>query len=171
MLTQDDFIQQLSEAPDLRGFFDLTTAQFTLDIERLVQRVFRKADFALKSVVDSLFEHQGPLADLSVRLKLLLGLGVLSAPVFEDINLILHFQQNELDELRFTSPQLIELAQQLHHLDLTPFNALRKNKPSLENKDSINEQIYHHRLDKVMRSSLILAVVAISEKLNVESPL
>ena len=168
------FIQKLSVVPTLKGFFALSVNQFAQNIERLIQRVFRKTDFALKSVVDSLFEHQGPLAELTVRLKLLLGLGVISAPVFEDISLFIEVKQqlsDEVDELPFSHPAIVQFARDLHHIDLSPVSELLKFASSVENKDSMLYQMQQIRLERVMRSSLILAITEINEKLNVESPL
>lgn len=174
MTNQDNFIEQLSEVPSLRGFFALSVNQFAESIELLIQRVFRKADFALKSVVDSLFEHQGPLAELPVRLKLLLGLGVVSAEVFQDITLFLELKQqlsDKAEELPFSHPLVIKFAQDLHHIDLSPATELLKASRNPDYQDSIILQMQQARLERVMRSSLIIAVTDINEKLNVDSPL
>ena len=174
MTNQDNFIERLSEVSSLRGFFALSVNQFSQSIDQLIQRVFRKKDFALKSVVDSLFEYQGPLAELTVRLKLLLGLGVISAEIFEDISLFLEIKQHlsdEVEELPFSHPAIIRFAQDLHHIDLKPAAELLKFSSAGGNKDSMILQMQQARLERVMRSSLILAVTEINERLNVESPL
>lgn len=174
MHNHDHFIEQLSEIATLRGFLALSTTQLNQQVERLIQRVFRKTDFALKSVVDSLFEHQGPLAELNVRLKLLLGLGVISAPLYEDINAFIEFKlalSDEIEEPTFASHFTIEFAQKLHFADLTHLNELRKQKPISPNRDSMLLQMQQLRLERVMRSSLILALTKMVEQLDVESPL
>ncbi len=172
-MTVDNFIEQLSEVPSLRGFFALSVNQFVTEVDKLIQRVFRKNDFALKSVVDSLFEHQGPLAEMSVRLKLLLGLGVISPQVFEDISLFIELKQqlsDEVDEYPFSHPAIVKFAQDLHHADLSQVTQLLK-QPLAENSDSVLVQIQQSRLDRVIRSSLILAIMSICEALGVDSPL
>ncbi|WP_018652126.1 MltR family transcriptional regulator [Actinobacillus capsulatus] len=170
----DNFIEQLSEVSSLRGFLALATNQFARNVDRLIQRVFRKGDFALKSVVDSLFEYQGPLAELPVRLKLLLGLGVVSAEVFEDITLFIELKQylsDEVEELPFSHPAIVQFAKDLHHIDFAPAAEMLKHQVAGENKDSMLFQMQQIRLERIMRSSLILAITEINEKLNVESPL
>lgn len=169
-----DYIDKLSEEPTLLGFFTLANQLFAEDVEQLIERVFRKTDFALKSVVDSLFEHQGPLADLSVRLKVLLGLGVISPKVFEDISLFLEVKRHlkdEEEEFAFSHPAVIQFAKDLHHIDFLPINELLNAKMPQRNKDSMLFQMQQMRLEKIIRSSLILAVTEIDEQLNVESPL
>lgn len=175
MPSTDNFIEQLNDVPSLRGFMALSCQQLAKRIEQLIERVFRKADFALKSVVDSLFEHQGPLAELPVRLKVLLGLGVLSAESFQDISQFLKFKQllsDEVEELPFTHPSVLAFAKSLHHLDFSPLAQLQKAVSQSEKlADSLLLQMQQKRLEKAVRSSLILALSELYEKLNVESPL
>ncbi|EXI61240.1 MltR family transcriptional regulator [Mannheimia granulomatis] len=169
-----DYIDKLNEEPTLRGFLTLANQLFSSQVEQLIERVFRKTDFALKSVVDSLFEHQGPLAELSVRLKVLLGLGVISPKVFEDISLFLEVKQHlyeEEEEFSFSHPAVVQFVKDLHHIDFFPINELLKGKSSQGNKDSMLFQMQQMRLEKMIRSSLILAITEIDEQLNVESPL
>ncbi|WP_165889933.1 MltR family transcriptional regulator [Mannheimia granulomatis] len=169
-----DYIDKLNEEPTLRGFLTLATQLFSNQVEQLIERVFRKTDFALKSVVDSLFEHQGPLAELSVRLKVLLGLGVISPKVFEDISLFLEVKQHlyeEEEEFSFSHPAVVQFVKDLHHIDFFPINELLKGKSSQGNKGSMLFQMQQMRLEKMIRSSLILAITEIDEQLNVESPL
>lgn len=85
MLSSDQIYEKLNEATSIRGFITASVAIFDEAVDQLIQRVFRKTDFAVKSVVDSLFMTGGPLFDLSVRLKVLLGLGVITHAVFEDM--------------------------------------------------------------------------------------
>ncbi|MDP8170298.1 MltR family transcriptional regulator [Pasteurella skyensis] len=173
MTSKDNFIRQLSEVASLRGFLALSVNQFSQDIDLLIKRVFCKKDFVVESVVNSLFEHQGPLSELSVRLKVLVSLGVISTEVFEDIYLFIELKNqlsNEVEEYLFSDSNIINTIQKLHHIDLTIVLDLLK-QPSLNNKDSIHYQMQQARIEKMVRSSLILAISIISEKLDIESPL
>ncbi|OOH88870.1 MltR family transcriptional regulator [Pasteurellaceae bacterium 15-036681] len=174
MSYHDDFIEQLSQVPSVRGFLALSAQQFAQQVELLIQRVFRKDDFALKSVVDSLFEHQGPLAEMPVRLKLLLGLGVVSPELYEDINTLLEMKikmSDEIEEHTFSSPFVMAFAKRLHHIDLFQITELMKHQLLIENKDSMQLQMQQLRMERVMRSSLILAITKMLDLLDVESPL
>ncbi|OOS01982.1 MltR family transcriptional regulator [Canicola haemoglobinophilus] len=173
MLQQDQVIEKLSEIATVRGFLAFSTQQISEHIEQLIQRVFRKEDFALKSVVDSLFEHQGPLAELPVRLKLLLGLGVISANTYEDVNAFFQFKlalSDEVEEPTFSSPPVIYFVQQLHCVDLISIPQFSEMK-LLNNKDSMQFQMQQIRLEKIIKSSLILGVSEILRSLDVESPI
>lgn len=173
-MPQNDLIEQLAETHSIHQFMQLACNGLGSRLDQLIERVFRKTDFALKSVVDSLFEHQGPLAELSVRLKVLLGLGVISPKLFEDISLFLEIKNHlndEEEEVNFSHPAIIQFAKDLHHVDFFPIDELLKVKLNLDNKDSMLYKMQQMRLEKMVRSGLILAVTEIIEQLDVESPL
>ncbi len=174
MISKDNFIGQLSDVASLRGFLALSVNQFSQNIELLINRVFRKKDFVVESVVNSLFEHQGPLAELSVRLKVLVSLGVISTEVFEDINFFIELKDqlsNEVEEFSFSDSHIIDAIKKLHHIDLNIVLDILKKAPKLDNKDSLQYQMIQTRLEKTVRSSLILAISTISDQLDIESPL
>lgn len=173
MTKHNDLIEQLSEKDEIYAFLALCCQKIAEQIDRLIEHVFRKQDFALKSVVDSLFEHQGPLADLNVRLKLLLGLGVISAECYQDISLLLRAEQlSQKDHtLTFASPQVLKFAERLHSTDIAHINKLLKNFPTLNSPDSLQYQMQQMRIEKMVRSSLILTVVELLDKLDIDSPL
>lgn len=173
MHQHDDFIEKLSEETSLNSFLALSLEKLNQQVEQLIQRVFRKTDFALASVVNSLFEHQGPLADFTVQLKLLLGLGVISDQIYEDINKLYETQlalTSCSDDLAFSNAIALDLSKQLNYVDHSTLSTLFKQLPTLSS-DSMLFQIQQHRLEKAVRSSFILALAKILEQLGVESPL
>lgn len=172
MTRHNDFIEQLSEKDEVHSFLALCCQKVAEQIEYLIERVFRTKDFALKSVVDSLFEHQGPLADLSVRLKVLLGLGAISAECYQDISLLLRAEQIIAKEnsLTFASPQVLKFAERLHTADVEQIHRLLKTFPKLSDPNSLQYKVQKMRIEKMVRSCLILTVVELLEALNVESP-
>ncbi|AHG85563.1 MltR family transcriptional regulator [Bibersteinia trehalosi] len=173
MTEHNDFIEQLSEKDNIHAFLALCCQKIADQIDCLIERVFRKQDFALKSVVDSLFEHQGPLADLSVRLKVLLGLGVISVECYQDLSLLLRAEQIVKKEhsLTFASPQVLKFAERLNLADVQQINGLIQSFPTLNDPNSLQYQMQQMRIEKMVRSCLILTVVELLEALDVESPL
>lgn len=168
----DPIYEKLSEATSIRGFITASVALFDDAVDQLINRVFRKTDFAVKSVVDSLFMTSGPLFDLSIRLKVLLGLGVIEHDVFEDLNAFIKFKEklnNDEKDYRFFDPLILEFMQHLH---------LQQDKMLLnfpedkgESPDSLTYQIKTQRKEKLVRSCLMLTINEIYERLQVESPL
>ncbi|WP_459782691.1 MltR family transcriptional regulator, partial [Photobacterium sp. R1] len=81
----------------------------------------RKDDFAVKSVVEPLLHDTGPLGELSVRLKLLYGLGVIAQPVYQDIERCLHIKDmlnRDVTEYQFTDPKIIKEIKALHQANV-----------------------------------------------------
>lgn len=179
--SQGQFIhEELHDIPTLRGVITAAVNIFDNDVEQLMQRVFRKTDFAVKSVVDSLLDNHGPLADLSVRLKVLLGLGVLETKVYQDIEYYLSLKEqlnNETKEYAFSSPLTLEFLNRLNSVqDKT---ILEKQEKELKeatfgvqgNKDSLLLQVKTMRSEKILRSYLLLSVSSLCEQLHIDSPL
>ncbi|MGV6987672.1 MltR family transcriptional regulator [Testudinibacter sp. P80/BLE/0925] len=179
--SQEQFVyEQLNDIPTLRGIITAAVNIFDNDVEQLMQRVFRKTDFAVKSVVDSLLGSQGPLADLSVRLKVLLGLGVLETEAYQDIERYLTLKarlNNESKEYAFSSPLTLDFLQQLASVqDKTMLQKLEQELQSTalsvhDNKDSLLLQVKTLRSEKILRSYLLLSINTICEQLQIESPL
>ncbi|KGQ69455.1 mannitol repressor protein [Chelonobacter oris] len=175
--SQEQFVyEQLNDIPTLRGVITAAVNIFDHDVEQLMQRVFRKTDFAVKSVVDSLLGSSGPLADLSVRLKVLLGLGVLETEAYQDIEYYLDLKvrlNNESKEYAFSSPLTLAFLNQLHSVqDKAILQKLEKElHGTQENKDSLLLQVKAMRHEKILRSYLLLSVNTICERLDIESPL
>ncbi|PXZ38156.1 MltR family transcriptional regulator [Avibacterium paragallinarum] len=167
----DPVYEKLSEATSIRGFITASVALFDEAVDSLINRVFRKTDFAVKSVVDSLFMTSGPLFELSIRLKVLLGLGVIEHDVFEDLNAFIKFKEklnNDEKEYRFFDPLIIAFMQSLH---LQQDKSLLNFPEEKEDPDSLSYQIKTQRKEKLVRSCLILTISEIYERLQVESPL
>ena len=71
-------LERLNAGKTVRSFLIATVELLTEAVNILVLQVFRKDDYAVKYAVEPLLDGDGPLGDLSVRLKLIYGLGVMS---------------------------------------------------------------------------------------------
>jgi len=171
-INETKIIEQLNNAPSVRGFFITTVDVFNDSIDSLIQRIFRKDNFAVQSVVGPLLQDSGPLGDLSVRLKLLFGLGVLPDDVYHDIENMIKLKNtlnNDATEYQFTDAYILEPIKQ--------FNLIKKMKMvQLEIKepdDDIDLEFYHLQLQRqqqIIKSGLSLAIVEICNELRKESP-
>jgi mannitol operon repressor len=89
----------------------------------LVLQVFRKDDYAVKYAVEPLLDGDGPLGDLSVRLKLIYGLGVLSRPEYEDAELLMALREelnHDGNEYAFTDDEILGPFGELHCVTALP---------------------------------------------------
>ncbi|HBO38698.1 MAG TPA: MltR family transcriptional regulator [Pasteurellaceae bacterium] len=171
MLSEDPIYEKLNEATSIRGFITASVTIFEDAVDQLINRVFRKSDFAVKSVVDSLFETSGPLSDLNIRLKVLLGLGVIKHEVFEDISAFIQIKEtlnNDGKEYAFTDPVVADFIQALH---LQQDKSLLNFELESTNNNSLLHQVKALRYEKLVRSCLALTITDIYQQLQVESPL
>ena len=171
MLSEDPIYEKLSETTSIRGFITVSVAIFDDAVEQLINRVFRKTDFVVKSVIDSLFETSGPLSELPIRLKVLLGLGVINHQVFEDINRFIAIKEtlnNDEKEYGFSDQIVFDFLQSLY---LLKDKALLQFDGESADKDSLLYQVKALRREKLIRSCLSLTITDIYQQLQVESPL
>jgi mannitol operon repressor len=172
VINESNIIERLNDAPSVRGFFIIAVDILNESIDGLIQRIFRKDDFAVQSVIGPLLQDSGPLGDLSVRIKLLFGLGVLPNNTYHDIEGLIQLRNKlnlEMNELQFTDPQVITPINALHlvkrmgmiQLEITPLN------------DDTDLMFYNMQIDRqkqMIRSGLSLAIVDICSELQKESP-
>ncbi|NAX19482.1 MULTISPECIES: MltR family transcriptional regulator [unclassified Vibrio] len=171
-INESDIIERLNSAHSVRGFFITTVEVFNEAIDALMQRIFRKDNFAVQSVVGPLLQDSGPLGNLSVRLKLLFGLGVLPDDVYHDIEDIIKLR-NQLNsdgaEYVFTDPKILVPIKKLHLVAKMGMVQLEV----LEPDGDIELDFYQLQLQRqqqIIKSGLSLAIVEICNELNKESP-
>src|SRR5471032_1177120 len=71
-------LEKLNAGKSVRSFLMTAVELLAEALDILVVQVFRKDDYAVKYAVEPLLTGTGPLGDLSVRLKLIYALGVIS---------------------------------------------------------------------------------------------
>lgn len=171
-INETEIIERLNSAASVRGFFVAAVDVFNDSIDALIQRIFRKDNFAVQSVVGPLLQDSGPLGDLSVRLKLLYGLGVLPDDVYHDIDSIIklkHKLNSEEKDFAFTDPKILEAIKQLHLVNKMSMVQLEVSEPD----DDIDLEFYQLQLQRqqqIIKSGLSLAIVGICDELDKESP-
>ncbi|USD67351.1 MltR family transcriptional regulator [Vibrio sp. SCSIO 43136] len=171
-INETQIIERLNSAPSVRGFFIASVDVFNDAIDGLVQRIFRKDDFAVQSVVGPLLHDSGPLGDLSVRLKLLYGLGVLPDDIYHDIEDIIklkHHLNSDVEEYAFTDPNVLTPIKKLNLVKKMGMVQLEVAEPD----DDIDLEFYQLQLQRqqqIIKSGLSLAIVEICNELGKESP-
>lgn len=172
VINESYIIERLDNAPSMRGFFIIAVDILNESIDGLIQRIFQKDNFAVQSVIGPLLQDSGPLGDLSVRLKLLFGLGVLPNKTYHDIEGIIKIRNalnSAMEDVQFTDPQIITPINKLNlitrmgmmQLEILPLN---------DDTDLIFYQMQVDRQKQIIRSGLSLAIVDICSELQKESP-
>ncbi|EGA65272.1 MltR family transcriptional regulator [Vibrio brasiliensis] len=171
-INETEIIERLNSAPSVRGFFIAAVDVFDESIDALIQRIFQKDNFAVQSVVGPLLHDSGPLGDLSVRLKLLYGLGVLPDNVYHDIEDIIKIKNklnSDASDYEFTDPNILAPIKQLNLVQTMGMVQLEVSEPD----DDIDLEFYRLQLQRqqqIIKSGLSLAIVEICNELGKESP-
>jgi mannitol operon repressor len=169
---ETDIIEKLNNSPSVRGFFITAVEVLEEAIDALMQRIFRKDDFAVQSVVGPLLHDSGPLGNLPVRLKLLYGLGVIPDDVYHDMEDIIKLRNelnNDVQEYQFTDPLILSSIKELRLLKSMSLAQLDENSPD-QDMDSEFYQLQLLRQQRIIKSGLSLAIIEMCNELNKESP-
>jgi mannitol operon repressor len=171
-INEADIIERLNTAPSVRGFFIAAVDIFEDAIDNLVQRIFRSDYLAVKAVINPLLGSSGPLGNLSVRIKLLFGLGVVADNVYHDIEGIIELRDklnNDGTEYSFTNPKILTPIKKLH--SIKQMGSLQFE--AIEPDDDVDIEFYQLQLarqQQIIKSSLSLMIVDTCNKLNIDSP-
>ncbi len=173
-IQESEIIERLNEAPTVRGFFIAAVEIFEDAIDMLVQRIFRSDYLAVKAVINPLLESSGPLGDLSVRIKLLFGLGVLPDNIYHDIESFIQLRNqlnNDVYEYKFIDNKVIAAIKKISAVQTMGIAQFEQF--AAEFSGDTSDEFYQLQLarqEQVIRSSLALSIVEISQSLNIESP-
>jgi mannitol operon repressor len=170
---ETEIIEKLASTKTLRSFLITAVEFFSQAVDRLIQGVFRKDDYAVRYAVEPLLGRSGPLSKLPVRLKLLYGLGIMPQNIYQDIERLIELRDllnHSENEFSFVDPLIIESIKQLHTLSNMAGIQLDITEPD----DNTDMALYHMRVARqgqVVRSALSLAVASICKTFEQSNPL
>jgi len=136
-------------------------------LDALLKSIFHKDDYAVKYVVDPLLTNDGPLGEILVRIKLLLGLGVISKEVYDDIEVFVTLKEwvkVQEGKISFWDQDIV--------FELNKINAIQKNmsvdySPELiEGLSESMQAMFLERHFQKVRSTIVLAVNDIHQQLS-----
>ncbi|WP_272665860.1 MULTISPECIES: MltR family transcriptional regulator [unclassified Providencia] len=159
---ENQILERLNQRPEVHLFVQDVVILISQAIDKLMLKVFRKDDYAVKYAVEPLLTGNGPLGELSVRLKLLFALGAISRETYEDIELFLALNESlsaEKININFTDDEILGSIKMLHCMEPLP-EMMRFNQP----EDLIDNQLIElqkYRFQQMIKSSLILSVTAL----------
>ncbi|UJF18287.1 MltR family transcriptional regulator [Vibrio sp. SS-MA-C1-2] len=165
-LDEARLLERLSNAESPSDCLSISYQVLNDTIELLIQSIFHKDDYAVKYVVDPLLDNQGPLGDVFVRIKLLLGLGVIGKEDYDDIEIFVTLHEwlkIQEGSISFTDRDIM--------FELNRINAINAIMPIeldtefLKTLDDSSLEMFLHRHNQRVISTIVLAVTNIVTKL------
>lgn len=168
---EDELFERLAPADNPRGFFLEVVAVIEEGADHLLRSAFRQEEFAVKYAIEPLLNRQGPLSELTVRLKLMLALGMFSLETYQDLELCIKLRDwlsDDIRNYRFSDEALFTRLKRLHCLQSLGI----PERPTLAaDDDKLLYQMQLDRQDQVIRSALLLSIATIVQELGKESPI
>ncbi|MFG1174694.1 MltR family transcriptional regulator [Erwiniaceae bacterium CAU 1747] len=151
-------LERLNAGRSVRSFLIAAVELLAEAINMLVIQVFRKDDYAVKYAVEPLLHGDGPLGELSVRLKLIYGLGMINRSEYEDCELLMALREelnHDGHEYRFTDDEILGPFGELHCV--SPFPP----RPDFAVEDAELSNMQQLRYQQVVRSTLVLSLTSL----------
>ena len=139
-------LERLNAGKTVRSFLITAVELLTEAVNLLVLQVFRKDDYAVKYAVEPLLDGDGPLGDLSVRLKLIYGL---------ELN-------HDGNEYAFTDDEILGPFGELHCVAALPPT------PQFEPADSSLYAMQIQRYQQAVRSTMVLSLTELISKISLK---
>ncbi|HCI6552138.1 TPA: mannitol operon repressor MtlR [Klebsiella quasipneumoniae subsp. quasipneumoniae] len=158
-------LERLNAGKTVRSFLIATVELLTEAVNILVLQVFRKDDYAVKYAVEPLLEGSGPLGDLSVRLKLIYGLGVISRAEYEDAELLMALREelnHDGNEYSFTDYEIIGPFGELHCVAALPPT------PQFDDSDAELLAMQKLRYQQMVRSTMVLSLTELISRISLK---
>ncbi len=161
-------LERLNAGKTVRSFLITAVELLTEAVNLLVLQVFRKDDYAVKYAVEPLLDGDGPLGDLSVRLKLIYGLGVINRQEYEDAELLMALREelnHDGNEYAFTDDEILGPFGELHCVAALP------PPPQFEPADSSLYAMQIQRYQQAVRSTMVLSLTELISKIRFKKSL
>lgn len=158
-------LERLNAGRTVRSFLIAAVELLAEAVNLLVMQVFRKDDYAVKYAVEPLLLGDGPLGELSVRLKLIYGLGVINRNEYEDAELLMALREALNDdgtEYRFTDDELLGPFGELHCVMAFP------PRPDLTGADPELHAMLQQRYQQVVRSTMVLSLTELISRISLK---
>lgn len=158
-------LERLNAGRSVRSFLIAAVELLTEAVNQLVLQVFRKDDYAVKYAVEPLLQGDGPLGEMSVRLKLIYGLGVISRHEYEDCELLMALREelnHDGTEYRFSDDEILGPFSELHCVTAWP------PRPDFAVDDEPLRAMQQQRYQQVLRSTMVLSLTELISRISMK---
>lgn len=152
---ENHILERLNAGNSTRQLFIEVVDLLTEIVGNLITQAFRKDDYAVKYAVEPLLNGNGPLGELSIRLKLIYGLGFISRYEYEDCELVMALYEElrqDHREYAFSDDEIAGPLGELHCIASLP------PEPSVNAQDPALTRMQYQRYQQIIRSTLVLSL-------------
>ncbi len=159
---ETELLEALSEAESAGAC--LMAAYDALDdtVDAVLKNIFKKDDTAIKFVVEPLLNSGGPLGEIMIRGKLLLGLGVISKELYDDLEVFVTLKEwakIQGEDTSFTEVDVIFELNKVHAIQrIMPIEYDAK---IVETMSGPMLQMFLGRHHQKVKSTIVLAITDI----------
>ncbi|WP_206099886.1 MULTISPECIES: mannitol operon repressor MtlR [Pantoea] len=160
---ENQVLERLNAGRSVRSFLIAAVELLAEAVNLLVLQVFRKDDYAVRYAVEPLLLGDGPLGELSVRLKLVYGLGVITRQEYEDCELLLTLREelnHDASDYRFTDDEVLGPFNELHCVVAWP------PKPDFIRDDEALRIMQQQRYLQMVRSTMVLSLTELISRIS-----
>ncbi|MEN4169635.1 MltR family transcriptional regulator [Serratia marcescens] len=167
---ENQVLEKLNAGKTVRSFLIAAVELLAEALNVLVVQVFRKDDYAVKYAVEPLLSGSGPLGELSVRLKLMYGLGVISRHEYEDAELLMALREelnHDGSEYRFVDDEILGPFGELHCVAALP------PVPTFLQPGEADEALIamqRQRYQQMVRSTMVLSITDLIAGIGAKQP-
>ena len=157
-------LEHLNAGNSVRSLLIAAVEMLTEAVDMLVLQVFRKDDYAVKYAVEPLLDGNGPLGNMSVRLKLIYGLGVISRADYEDCELLMALREelyHDGTEYAFTDDEILGPFGELHCVSALPPAPTPVDDPELATMQKL-------RYQQIVRSTMVLSLTELIARIGLK---
>ncbi|MDK9444348.1 MltR family transcriptional regulator [Pectobacterium atrosepticum] len=161
-------LEALNSGKTVRDFMLCAVELLAEAASILMLQVFRKDDYAVKYAVEPLMTGTGPLGDLSVRLKLIYGLGMISRKEYEDAELLMALGEELAHDdrhYRFTDDEILGPIGELHCVAALPAEPTL---PPGADADPLLVSMQQQRYQQMVRSTLVLSLTTLIAQISLK---
>ncbi|UEM39354.1 MULTISPECIES: MltR family transcriptional regulator [Pectobacterium] len=161
-------LEALNSGKTVRDFMLCAVELLADAVSILMLQVFRKDDYAVKYAVEPLMMGTGPLGDLSVRLKLIYGLGMISRKEYEDAELLMALGEelaHDERHYRFTDDEILGPIGELHCVATLPTEPAL---PPADDADPLLVSMQQQRYQQMVRSTLVLSLTTLIAQISLK---
>ncbi|MDY4367534.1 MltR family transcriptional regulator [Pectobacterium brasiliense] len=162
-------LEALNSGKTVRDFMLCAVELLAEAVSILMLQVFRKDDYAVKYAVEPLMTGTGPLGDLSVRLKLIYGLGMISRKEYEDAELLMALGEELAHDdrhYRFTDDEILGPIGELHCVAALPTEPALP--PGADDADPLLVSMQQQRYQQMVRSTLVLSLTTLIAQISLK---